>query len=406
MSYSKLNLKNGEKLNEIHLAHIEEGIAATEAELANKAAKTDIPDVSDFAKHDEVQELVNTVNPTTEKVHQMLTIDGNGEKVWEDKLCYTYEEECIVHEGFTVPAGQKVVAGFPSGKDIIAPIQRDEIYTVIWDNQEYTCTAKLGAQTGLVLGNLGIGNMGENTGEPFMFMGFDSVGMSKIIIAADTNEHVCGGVKGTNKNYACIDGHYIAGGVFHGQGRMSTSIGYGQALGELSVAINNATAESRGSFAEGAGHVHAGGICGHAEGSYTHVYGDCGHAEGTQTSSYGECQHVQGKYNVHDTEEKYAHIVGNGTVHEKSNAHTIDWNGNAWFSGDIYVSSTSGTNQDDGSKKVATEDYVNNNTILTPATAAIGQILMVKNVDANGRPIEWEMIDLESKVAEIIQRRS
>ena len=55
---------------------------------------------------------------------------------------------------------------------------------------------------------------------------------------------------------------------------------------------------------------------------------------------------------------------------------------------------------------MATEDYVNNNTILTPATAAIGQILMVKNVDANGRPIEWEMIDLESKVAEIIQRRS
>ena len=37
----------------------------------------------------------------------------------------------------------------------------------------------------------------------------------------------------------------------------------------------------------------------------------------------------------------------------------IDWNGNAWFAGDIYVGSTSGTDRDDGSKKLATEEYVN-----------------------------------------------
>lgn len=46
MSYSKLNLKNGQKLNQTHLAHIEDGIAATEAELVKKAAKSDIPDIS------------------------------------------------------------------------------------------------------------------------------------------------------------------------------------------------------------------------------------------------------------------------------------------------------------------------------------------------------------------------
>lgn len=46
MSYSKLNLKNGQKLDQTHLAHIEDGIAATEAELVKKAAKSDIPDVS------------------------------------------------------------------------------------------------------------------------------------------------------------------------------------------------------------------------------------------------------------------------------------------------------------------------------------------------------------------------
>lgn len=55
----------------------------------------------------------------------------------------------------------------------------------------------------------------------------------------------------------------------------------------------------------------------------------------------------------------YAHIVGNGTSDEaRSNAHTLDWEGNAWYQGDVYVGSTSGTNRDEGSKKLATEEYV------------------------------------------------
>ena len=56
----------------------------------------------------------------------------------------------------------------------------------------------------------------------------------------------------------------------------------------------------------------------------------------------------------------YIHVAGNG-VHadSRSNAHTLDWEGNAWFAGDVYIDSTSGTNKDNGSKKLATEEYVN-----------------------------------------------
>ena len=55
----------------------------------------------------------------------------------------------------------------------------------------------------------------------------------------------------------------------------------------------------------------------------------------------------------------YAHIVGNGTSDAaRSNAHTLDWDGNAWYAGDVYVGSTSGTNIDEGSKKLATEEFV------------------------------------------------
>lgn len=56
--------------------------------------------------------------------------------------------------------------------------------------------------------------------------------------------------------------------------------------------------------------------------------------EGTGTISLGDNQHVQGRYNVADSQ--YAHIVGNGDDEtNRSNAHTLDWNGNTWFAGDI-----------------------------------------------------------------------
>lgn len=94
----------------------------------------------------------------------------------------------------------------------------------------------------------------------------------------------------------------------------------------------------------------------HSEGNYTQAVGDSSHAEGNNTISVGQNQHVQGKYNIADP--NVAHIVGNGQSGGVSNAHTLDWNGNAWFAGDVYVGSTAGVNKDAGSKKLATEEYV------------------------------------------------
>ena len=131
----------------------------------------------------------------------------------------------------------------------------------------------------------------------------------------------------------------------------------------------------------------ASGNAAHAEGIGTVAGGQAAHAEGmhTITSNGSNCQHVQGKYNISDTTS--AHIVGNGTADDaRSNAHTIDWEGNAWFAGDVYVGSTSGTNKDNGSKKLATEEYVN---IRVPAwtTADEGAILRI----VNGTP-KWVML--------------
>ena len=143
---------------------------------------------------------------------------------------------------------------------------------------------------------------------------------------------------------------------------INSNIENGEGSGSLKT-IEATSASGRNSFAEGI-ETTASGDNSHAEGSDTIASGDVSHAEGIGTTASGEgshaegirtiaqsyCQHVQGIYNIEDSDEKYLHIVGNGTSNSKrSNAHTLDWDGNAWYAGTvegtamIIKSSTSGS---------------------------------------------------------------
>ena len=74
----------------------------------------------------------------------------------------------------------------------------------------------------------------------------------------------------------------------------------------------------------------------HAEGSLTSATRTGAHAEGIHTLASSSYQHTQGKYNIEDANDIYAHIVGNGASETKrSNAHTLDWSGNAWYAGTV-----------------------------------------------------------------------
>lgn len=148
------------------------------------------------------------------------------------------------------------------------------------------------------------------------------------------------------------EGTLASGSASHTEGYYTLAQGdYSHAEGSISIASGEAA------HAEGGSSV-AVGKNSHAEGTNCRAYDEASHAEGKGTDA-NSGQHVQGKYNVKDRLGNYAHIVGNGTnIDTKSNAHTLDWSGNAWFAGDVYVGSTSGTNKDDGSKKLATEEYV------------------------------------------------
>lgn len=102
------------------------------------------------------------------------------------------------------------------------------------------------------------------------------------------------------------------------------------------------TASDSQSHAEGYKTV-ASGEGSHAENGWCQAKGSYSHAEGISTIASGESQHVQGKYNVEDTEGKYAHIVGGGIGSaNRKNIHTLDWNGNAEFAGDVVAHDADG----------------------------------------------------------------
>ena len=139
-----------------------------------------------------------------------------------------------------------------------------------------------------------------------------------------------------------------------------------EASGLYSHAENSCTnASGEGSHAEGNGttasgnYSHTEGIATTASGNYSHAEGRgtttsgyVSHAEGNYTIATSDYQHVQGKYNIEDTANTYAHIVGNGTSNTaRSNAHTLDWDGNGWYKGELY---TGGTSQSDANKVLTT----------------------------------------------------
>lgn len=128
------------------------------------------------------------------------------------------------------------------------------------------------------------------------------------------------------------------------------------ASGDCSHAEGDSTqALGNSSHAEGDSTT-ASAYCSHAEGNCTTASGENSHAEGASTIASSQNQHVEGKYNIEDLNGTYAHIVGNGEDGKNSNAHTLDWQGNAWYAGKL---SQEGTPTED--KDLVTKKYVDDN---------------------------------------------
>ena len=128
--------------------------------------------------------------------------------------------------------------------------------------------------------------------------------------------------------YSHVEGDSTKAGEF-AEGESEQNYRAAHAEGVRTVAIRV------GSHAEGVD-SRAEGQASHAEGQKSYAIGKYSHAEGYNTIASGEAQHVAGKYNVEDTANEYAHILGGGTsATNRKNLHTIDWDGNARFEGSI-----------------------------------------------------------------------
>lgn len=139
-------------------------------------------------------------------------------------------------------------------------------------------------------------------------------------------------------------------------------------------------------------------IATHAEGYNTTANGAYSHVEGVGTLASGTNQHVQGKYNIEDAASDYAHIVGNGTSSARSNAHTLDWDGNAWFAGDIRVGGTSYAD--------AISLLPKRTSVTLPATNWTGstnpwsQVVTISGITANSK------VDLQPTAVQIVEMQN
>lgn len=116
---------------------------------------------------------------------------------------------------------------------------------------------------------------------------------------------------------------------------LSVETSLGVVVHDLDAVIVTHIATGNGSHVEGASNV-ARGAGSHAEGGSTLAKSPRSHVEGYRTIAGSPDQHVEGKYNIEDTAHAYLHIAGNGTSDSaRSNAYTLDWEGNAWFAGSI-----------------------------------------------------------------------
>lgn len=198
-----------------------------------------------------------------------------------------------------------------------------------------------------------------------------------------------------NFSYAEGFGSVAAGGAAHAEGKgCGTYEDFSHVEGSNNINIGygahvegwNNTNFGYGSHVEGVNN-----LCtvngGHVEGHYNIVNGSAAHAEGYRTIASSPYQHVGGKWNIEDTANKYAFIIGNGITNERrSNAFTVSWDG------DIAAKSITvdTLNLENVTFDTVTTDAINTNslstnTLITTALTANGILTNKSTVSFSGK---------------------
>lgn len=195
-------------------------------------------------------------------------------------------------------------------------------------NPTGTGSLSLNRESGTTIGTnsiaLGTYNGATASGNYSVALGGYNWGNGKKLIASGYQSTAIGaGAQSTANDTVAI------GTVSSASGNYSMALGFGsKANGSYSVAMNRGTTNGSGSVAIG---------------KFTVTNGDDSTAIGLGTVTGSDFQTALGKYNIEDTSGDYVYIVGNGSDSARSNAHTLDWDGNAEFSGDVIAYGCGGT---------------------------------------------------------------
>ena len=180
-----------------------------------------------------------------------------------------------------------------------------QTYKIYWDGTVYECVCE-NYKNFPIIGNRSIMGLGSDTGEPFIILnqtGLNETGWESI--TTDTSASHTISISGVVAQVTKIDEKYLP------------ELPYMDKLnptgtGSFSLNRKADTAVATYSFAEG---------------KFTTASGDCSHAEGDNTTASGDHSHVEGKYNIEDTANKYAHIIGNGGALNRHNCFMVGWDG-------------------------------------------------------------------------------
>ena len=235
---------------------------------------------------------------------------------------------------------------------------------VTWDGTEYICIPQIRSDY-IEFGNKFIDDdTREDTGEPFYYDGevfytdssADShqIKVSKLsnkVIKIEPNYIPNSNIRNGTGFFSIEEGYKTtaSGARSHAEGDLTTASGdRSHAEGYVTTASGVSshaegyltTASGASSHAEGSGtkassgyshaesyYTTASGTYSHAEGYFTTASGVSSHAEGYGTKASGNYSHTEGKFNIEDTANKYAHIIGNGTQLDHHNCFMVGWDG-------------------------------------------------------------------------------
>lgn len=332
------------------------------------------------------ENLIPTENNTLETDDFIIFLDGEyGASI----ICFipgihniSFKDNTHDNHPFSATVGNSWHYYF---ENMYLPITENKILSVIWNDKEYLCK--------IIKDDSRFSIGGSDAGEPFFIVWWDD-GTAEIhlietgvmsISSFDEEVHkldpkfidLPDDILTEDKMDEVIDKLEYD---------ISSKMATNNPKGTGSFSMTRKANTTVGSYSTAMGYqCTASGNYSHAEGYQTSAI-LAAHSEGYSTIASSAYQHVQGKYNISDPNNLYSHIVGNGkNTSSRSNAHTLDWAGNAWFAGDVYVGSTSGSSKDSGSKKL----------IATPSNAVAGDLLTYDGTN-------WVRISRADLIADII----